>query len=366
MMRLVIAATGATAISLYLYYRRTQRRRPPPPAPDHRTDAAWFVKQTDGSKEADCFYAHPTTDLGLFEWNVAAERSVCTGIVAGDPDLVKGQAGAWAESCNMYAPKYRQMGMLSQGQMLNTADESKLALVEASLDVAAADLRAAFEVFLATRPDKRRPFVVAAHSQGSILMTRVLATCVEGTPHQQQFVAAYLAGGYVPMDLFGSVFKSAHACSGPTDVNCLIAYDTRTAAFQPASINHLAPGIGLWPHHLHWLLHGRYCARPKDEPDNLSKPRLQINPATWSTAGGGRHLGARLAGSTKPRVPPEGYGAKTTVTEKAVVVDDPQAWLPGAGSKGGPGNLHPIEIHFWHENIRVNVPERIAAWRASR
>jgi hypothetical protein len=29
----------------------------------------------------------------------------------GGPDLLVGQAGAWSEEANLYAPKYRQMGL---------------------------------------------------------------------------------------------------------------------------------------------------------------------------------------------------------------------------------------------------------------
>ena len=61
-------------------------------------------------------------------------------------------------------------------------------------------------------------------------------------------------------------------------------------------------------------------------------------------------------------MPPRDYGSKTRVTGKAVIVEDPQQWLPGAGSKGGPGNMHPIDVHFWFENIRVNVAARVAAF----
>lgn len=358
--RAALAATaGAVAVGTYLYLKL--RRRPTPPPPDYGTAAAWFARQADGAKPADCFYAHATTGLGLFEWNLAVtDGTVCTGLVAGDPDLMVGSAGAWADSCNIWAPKYRQMGMLSQGQMLSTTDESKLAAVKASLDLAVGDLRAAFRAFLEARPDKARPFVIAGHSQGSILMTKVIADCIEGTQHEQQFVAAYLCGGYVPMDLFGSVYRSIHPCAGPEDARCIISFDTRTAAFKPESINNLGLGLGLWPHHLYWLLHDRYCERPHGT-DDISKPRLQTNPAVWSGDGGGEHLGARLPGSKGPQLPPKGYGAKTRVTDKAVVVEDPQQWLPGAGSKGGPGNMHPIDCHFWFENIRANVAARIAA-----
>eukprot|EP00621_Florenciella_sp_RCC1693_P016666 CAMPEP_0182536036 /NCGR_PEP_ID=MMETSP1323-20130603/19217_1 /TAXON_ID=236787 /ORGANISM="Florenciella parvula, Strain RCC1693" /LENGTH=68 /DNA_ID=CAMNT_0024746229 /DNA_START=50 /DNA_END=253 /DNA_ORIENTATION=- len=64
-------------------------------------------------------------------------------------------------------------------------------------------------------------------------MSKVIADCVEGTAAEEYFVAAYLTGAYLSRDLFGTVFKSIHECSGPTDLKCIISYDTRSAAFVP-------------------------------------------------------------------------------------------------------------------------------------
>jgi hypothetical protein len=293
----------------------------------------------------------------------------CSGPVAGDPDLLTGQAAAWSEEANLYAPKYRQMGFLSQGMDLETTDKH-LVKVKESLDLAADDLSRAFRHFLEHRPDKTRPFIVAAHSQGAILMTRVLARDLQGTEHEDKLVAAYLCGAYCPLDLFDSVFNSIHICDGPLDTQCVIAYDTRTAEFKPETLNHIIPalGFGLWAHHLHWLLHDRYCARPSGT-DDVGKPRLQINPGSWTRDGGGEHLGASLTSSLvkKPRgtalgqplVSPHAYGEKTRVNHVSVVVGDPEEWYPGCAKHG---NLHALDVHFWFYNHRENVKQRLAAW----
>eukprot|EP00756_Hemistasia_phaeocysticola_P050871 Hpha_TRINITY_DN26055_c0_g1::TRINITY_DN26055_c0_g1_i1::g.115225::m.115225 len=325
--------------------------------PDYAKDSTWFAAERDGSKRADLFYAHPTTSVGPLRWNTAWEDmpdKKCTGLVAGDPDLLTGQGDAWREEANLYAPKYRQMGFMSQLQDLEHGDDKLLGDVKRSIDVAAGDLERAFRHFLETRPDKKRPFIVAGHSQGAILMTRVLARCVQGTEHEERFVAAYLAGSYVPKDLFGTVYTSIRACAGPKDTGCIIAYDTRTPEFKPASLNKIMGSWGIWPHHMYWLIHDRYCARPTGT--DPGKPRLQINPQTWTAEGGGVHLGTRTA------CPPAEWAAKTAVTDYAVVVADPEQWYKGAGHAGGPGNLHPLEVTFWYKNIRENVKERLAAW----
>ena len=370
-----VQVTAATVVALgavgAYYYLKGRSGTEPNYATDPRT---WFAYGAKGNKRADLFYAHPTTAAGLLRWNMNWEDmgNTCTGQIAGDPDLLVGQAAAWAEEANLYAPKYRQQGFLAMGTDLESSNNND-ARMKASLDMAAGDLEQAFRHFLAARPDKSRPFIVAAHSQGAILMSRVLARCVEGTEHAPQLVAAYLAGGYVPLDLFGPVFKDLHACRGPTDMQCIISYDTRTAAFKPESMNHMFGSIGVWPHHLHWLLHDKYCERPIGE--DPGKPRLQINPMTWTTDGGGVHLGASLTSSmVKPPsdkgpgdmlVPPEAWGSGTTVTPYSISVPDPDTWWPGANHAGGEGNLHPIDVQFWYGNIQSNVKERLAAWFAA-
>ena len=146
-------------------------------------------------------------DRGVCEFGRSETRTSCTTDlqltsntsrqqVAGDPDIIGGQAGAFSESCNIYMPKYRELGFFAQiWYNLSNCDETKLETFNQHLQLAAADLKSAFLAFLRDRPDSTRPFIVAGHSQGAVLLTKVLAECVQGTPHENLLVAAYLAGG---------------------------------------------------------------------------------------------------------------------------------------------------------------------------
>lgn len=341
-------------------------------SPAYDVVETWFSYESSGIKRADVFYVHPTTHIGLCQWNIAWEGmgSTCTGPIAGDPDLLQGQAGAWRNDCNLYAPKYSQAGFLSQCQNLNDGSDDVLEKVQTSLKLAFDDVSRAFLHFLDNRPDQKRPFFVAGHSQGAVLLSKVLADFVEGTIHEDTFVAGYLCGGYCPMDLFNNrkAFVSIKPCTSPEDTNCIISYDTRTTDWKPESLNKIGFGLGVWPHHMYWLLFDRYCEKPVGL-DNVSKPRLQINPLTWNTEGGGNHLGVNLSYQNRqvaPLIPPAGWSDTIHITDKAVIIEDPESWLPGAGSKGGPGNLHPIDVHFFYHNIRENVGQRLNAWYNKR
>ena len=57
---------------------------------------------------------------------------------------------------------------------LPTAPDSKVAPLKASIELAYNDLKHAFIAFLEQRSDKQRPFMIAAHSQGAIMMSKVV------------------------------------------------------------------------------------------------------------------------------------------------------------------------------------------------
>ena len=131
--------------------------------------------------------------------------------------------------------------------------------------------------------------------------------------------------------------------------------------------------LALWPHMIYWVLFDKYCEKPVvADPD--SKPRVQINPCTWSGAPGegqsGGYLGAKQYGQREPVLPPspasngpaDSFGSKISTTDHALWVQDPRTWLKDAGPAASHGNLHPVDIGFWFFNVRANVQARIEAF----
>ena len=145
-----------------------------------------------------------------------------------------------------------------------------------------------------------------------------------------------------------------------------------SSQFKPESLNHIAGSFGLWAHRLHWLLHDRYTERPTGT-DDVGKARLQINPATWTTQGGGEHLGASLSSSMakppkgavkgEPLIAPPGWASKITTNHYSVCIPDATEWWKATGSLHG--NLHAIDVQFWFYNHRENVKRRLDAWDAN-
>jgi len=374
------ALLGAVGVGVsYVMYQKNQ-------APSGETaksayqngDKCWFQKQADGQKAADCFYAHPTTDMGLCYWNIPMFNYKLGGMMAGTPDLLETQAEAFSGECNMWTPRYRQMGFPAQA-LMPTSTDAEVKSMNAAREMALGDLKKAFTVFLESRPDKSRPFVIAGHSQGAILMTKVIADCLVATDHDQAkcFVAAYLAGGYVPTDITEiGALGDIHVSAGPEDTSCIMSWDTRISTiFKHGDCQKVIsiPGvakIALYPHLLyHAMFESHYDKKgiAKDEGvDPDCKPRIQVNPLTWSSAPGkgDGYLGAKQYGVSEPVQPgSEEWAESVSVDGHAVMVQDPRSFMKDAGPAASSGNLHPADVTVWFYNIKANVPVRIAAWR---
>jgi len=337
--------------------------------PDKFTDNSfWFAKDEAGTKDVDCFYIHPTTEMGITSWNVGIKGYAkgcppkgLTGMAAGTPDLMDDQASAFKETCNIWAPRYSQVGLLSLGKATPKMSDAQEAKFKAAMDKATADVVEAFNLFLSTRPDKSRPFVILGHSQGSIIATKVIKDVLAGHNQQKVFVAAYLAGGYIPVDLIPTIGHGIHVCTGPEDTNCIISWDTRTKdVWKPASIHD--GGLALWPHILYWVYFDKYCGDMPKEKDPDSKPRVQISPLTWTDAAGGAYLGAKDHGNDTPQMPPDGWAEAVTPDKGGMClwVNNPAPWMKDPGPAAKDGNLHPVDVTMWHYNLKENVAQRVA------
>ena len=125
------AAAGLGALGAY-YVMKLKRRARRTPTPNYGNADSWFMCERTGTKAADLFYAHPTTEFGLFGWNIPFDDYNSSGKLkdnlSGDPDLIASQAGAFRDSCNVWAPRYSQMGILAQAQNLSKEDPELEAL----------------------------------------------------------------------------------------------------------------------------------------------------------------------------------------------------------------------------------------------
>lgn len=127
----------------------------------------------------DCFYVYPTV----------SEEETPYSDLAASPEIkkvVNSQVGRLASRCRVFAPIYRQATMAHLRQRFSggPVTESEMPML---------DVEAAWEYYL-KHDNQGRGVVLIGHSQGTILLQRLLATRIDGTPEQKLLVSAFLAG----------------------------------------------------------------------------------------------------------------------------------------------------------------------------
>jgi len=131
--------------------------------------------------EAAVFFIHPTSYLVRTHWNAPLDDQEANNRAA---FFTKGQASAFNEVGEIWAPRYRQAAF---GAFLTDQPQATQAI-----DLAYRDVLLAFDQFLAQAGD--RPIILAGHSQGSMHLVRLLHDRIAGTPLAKRIVAAYVIG----------------------------------------------------------------------------------------------------------------------------------------------------------------------------
>lgn len=319
------------------------RDQAPPPAPDYADPASWsalpevsdagdpvptgFTPIDQQKAPADVFYVHPTTYLGD-HWNGPVDDPVLNETT--DRVATQIQATAFNGCCAVYAPRYRQA---NGTPFIAPSPDGDLAL-----DLAYDDVRRAFASFQ-TRRGPERPFILAAHSQGSVVAERLLLEEISGHPAQRQLVAAYLPGGSLTAAALAERAPDIPPCHAADDLHCAIAYNARGPNYQPG---------------------------PFDLVRSDRRPTLCVNPLTWSDEGASaeQNLGAVFIESEDPSVRPafadarcEGGTLIVSHIERA-----PRDLMSRILDRVlGQGNYHPIEYQIFFMNLRENANLRVKA-----
>lgn len=173
---------------------------------------------------ADCFYVYPT---------VSAEPTLNSDIIPGAPEqgAARSQAARFSDVCRVYAPMYRQVTGMGLARALTGGN------IEAQIDVAYQDVRAAFREF--RRRSQGRPFLLIGHSQGSIHLLRLLQEEIEGNRAQaRDMVSAYLIGWNVLVpegQVVGGSLRATPLCTRAEETGCVVSYMSFRETVPPAA-----------------------------------------------------------------------------------------------------------------------------------
>ena len=309
--------------------------------PDTRDDPAlWLppgVARTPPG-DAEIFFVPPTTFLEKDRWNAPYDdpRADARARV-----LVRSQASAFSGVGRVWAPRYRQATV---GAFLAAGPDSTRAL-----DLAYRDVERAFHAFVAQIPPET-PIILAAHSQGSFHLMRLLAERIAGTGTARRVVAAYLVGWPVSVGADLPALGMP-ACTGRQEARCVLSWESFA---EPADASQQRvlydAGTGL-------------TGAPR-----AGTPPLCVDPL--SGIAGGASPASANPGALVPS--PDYAGATLTPAlvgarcrpDGLLSIGDPPA---GFGVAVLPGNnYHVFDYALFWAAIRADAARRLATFEAAR
>lgn len=202
----------------------------PPRAPDYSDPVNWAalpdrkdladavpsgeVVDAQAAAEVDVFFIHPTTYYQNASWNQPVEDANTNQFT--DAFVMRGQASVFNSCCRVYAPRYRQATLYSF--MDDTGSGA------AALDLAYGDVERAFDYFV-EHYSAGRPFVLAAHSQGSLHLQKLLTRRITGTPLRERLVAAYPIGFAIDRNELAKAAADVPVCASAEQTGCLVTWN---------------------------------------------------------------------------------------------------------------------------------------------
>jgi hypothetical protein len=300
---------------------------------------AGFSSTPAPAEKAAVFFIHPTSFLDKSQWNAAIDHADSQQRAR---LFVRHQASAFNGVGEIWAPKYRQATF---GAFLTTKEDA-----EKALDFAYRDVLAAFEEFLRQVPGDR-PIILAAHSQGSLHLMRLLRERIAGRPVAERIAAAYVVGW--PISVTADLpALGLPACARAGQSGCVVSWQSFA---EPADAKMVTDVYNA-------------STAPNLKP-RAGSPMLCVNPITGNAgdaATAERNAGTLIPnaelteaemvmGAVPARCGPDGF---LLIGEEDRLPDLPAYVLPG-------NNYHVFDYALFWSNIRADAAARLAHFRRS-
>lgn len=294
---------------------------PAPVATDYSQASHWLKvpASTDQQLPVDIFYLYPTS----WQSTDAVNPQVCdidnASMLLNAPAALARQASAFATVGNIYAPYYRQDNM------------SAIDREEVIAGIPTLDAVAAFDYYI-KHYNNGRPYILAGHSQGSNVLSNLLAGYMKENPDVYiRMVAAYVVGYSVTP---GYLKNNPHLkfATGPDDTGVIISYNTE------------APDVAIG-------------TNPVLSTTGIG---LVINPISWSReedlipANDSRNLGTSI-----PPVLPYADARIDKVKGVLVCSIANENVMQSLSSALPKGVYHSFDYLFYYYNLRANAANRV-------
>lgn len=287
--------------------------------------------------DAAVFFIPPTSYLDRSHWNAPLNDEGANKLAV---MMIRGMASAFGASPDIWVPRYRQatFGAFLTDKPARTA----------ALNLAYGDVRAALAAFLAQVPADK-PIVLVGHSQGALHLKRLMRDEVAGKPVAKRIAAAYVIGWPVSLE-HDLPLMGLPACTTAAQPGCVASW---LSYAEPADTK------------LTLAAYGRFAGLDGQMPGRSAF--LCTNPLSWTVDG------AAPARANKGTLLPDATMTSATLEVGMVPArcSAEHFLLIGPGPKLGqyvlPGNnYHVYDIPLFWANLRANVAERVAAWKAAR
>ena len=176
-----------------------------------------FIANKNNS--VDVFYIHPT---GFFEQKWNSDMDKTRSAYERTEIMLANQASAFNESCNIYAPEYRQATYYS----FFDRDGNGLK----ALDLAYQDVENAFDYFIENL-NKDKPFIIASHSQGALHAQKLINKRLNDSNIRNRFICAYIVGYIIPEKYYEDLFPNIKRSHKFNDTDCIISWSTVVEGF---------------------------------------------------------------------------------------------------------------------------------------
>ncbi len=155
---------------------------------DYTDSFCWLSRPDVPAKKVDVFYVYPTIYVEKDPLNMDISDAGLRRNAAG---LLTAQAGVYAESANVFAPFYRQQSAATQSMEVKNGGRD--AYEDPAFKLGCRDVETAFMYYL-EQLNSGRPFILAGHSQGSMVVLELLRKFLGDSELKKQLVAAYAIG----------------------------------------------------------------------------------------------------------------------------------------------------------------------------
>ena len=302
-------------------------------APDYSDKNNWMNLPAI-TKDVDVFYVYPTEYSDDSEGaSTFADINDKTVREAANSTYLM-QATAYEESANVFAPYYRQVNMIALATLPVAERNAALASIPKE------DIFAAIDYYFKNL-NGGRPFILASHSQGSVMQSFVLAEYMKAHPeYQKRMIAAYAIGYSFTEDYFKTNPHLKFA-EGADDIGVIVSWNTEGPENEDKANLVVLPGA------------------------------ISINPLNWKRdetyASAEENLGGYIYNEKtgKLEIVPHAADAKLNL-KRGVVVTTTKVMEPMPGNSAfGPASFHSGDYALYYNNIKANVATRIAAYQKS-